>query len=398
MRVPGFSAAAVEAGIKYSNRLDLGMIVSGRPAVTAGVFTRNLVKAAPVLDAMELFRQGHLFRAIVVNSGNANACTGDRGSRDCKTIREETARMLGCAPGEVLVSSTGVIGAFLPMERYLAGLEKMASSLSEDGLLDVANAILTTDTRPKTASRTVSVGGNEIRLSGMAKGAGMIAPSMGPPQATMLSFVCCDAAVQPGFWQETLEQAVDASFNRITVDGDMSTNDTVIAMASGRAGNPVEDGRGELAGALRQAMNSLLSELAREIVRDGEGATKCVTVRIKGARNQLDAELAARAIANSSLVKTAFFGQDPNWGRILAAAGRSGAVFDPDSSAIYIDNWRIVENGRPLGPEAEAQAALSMKNEEFTVTVDLSAGQAGFQILTCDLTDEYVHINADYRT
>ncbi|RUM89933.1 MAG: ornithine acetyltransferase, partial [Thermodesulfatator sp.] len=347
MRVPGFRASAVAAGIKYQNRPDLGIICCDKPAVTAAVFTRNLVKAAPVLDAMKLLENNSAFRAVVVNSGNANACTGSRGLEDCLVIRKEAARLLGCSPGQILVSSTGVIGAFLPMERFLSGLENAAEGLSEDGLPGVASAILTTDTRPKTATSRFSVDGYQIVLSGMAKGAGMIAPSMGLPQATMLSFVCCNAAVDPGFWQSALQEAVEHSFNRITVDGDMSTNDTVIAMASGVAGNPVEDGSGQLAEGLKKALSNLLMDLSRQIVKDGEGATKCVTVLVRGARDEADAELAARAISNSSLVKTAFFGQDPNWGRILAAAGRSGALFDPDRADIFIDQCQIVRQGAP---------------------------------------------------
>jgi len=398
MKVPGFKAAAVGAGIKHKDRLDLGIIFSERPAAAAAVFTRNLVKAAPVLDSIALFRERKTFRAIVVNSGNANACTGRRGLQDCHAIRQAAAGLLGCKTSEVLISSTGVIGSFLPMETYMAGLERASARLSEEGLEDVARAILTTDTRPKTAVRSISSGGFKITVFGMAKGAGMIAPSMGLPQATMLSFVCCDAAVRPDFLQSVLSDAVELSFNRITVDGDMSTNDTVVAMASGRAGNPEEDGTGQLAAAFQRAMKDLLMDLAKQIVMDGEGATKCVQVWVKGAKDLLDAELAARTIADSSLVKTAFFGQDPNWGRILAAAGRSGADFDPAGVSIFIDNCRIVRHGMPVGPEAEAAAASSMKKDEFTVTIDLAAGPAEFQVLTCDLSDEYVHINADYRT
>ncbi len=398
MRVEGFTAGAAEAGIKYSGRLDLGMVVSDRPAVTAAVFTRNLVKAAPVLDSMELLEKRRDFRALIVNSGNANACTGSRGLEDCASIRKEAARLAGCGMDQVLVSSTGVIGSFLPMERYFAGMEKAASALCEDGLDDVSRAILTTDTMPKTAFCNVVSPGCTVSMGAVAKGAGMIAPSMGPPQATMLCFVFCSAAVEPAFWQEILQEAVDVSFNRITVDGDMSTNDSVIAMASAASGNTPEDGSGPLAGPLREAMSSILQDLARLIVRDGEGATKCVQVRVTGARNTHDAELAARAIANSSLVKTAFFGQDPNWGRILAAAGRSGASFDPGSASIFIDSCQIVDRGMPLGRDAEAEAARNMRKEDFSVTIDLGAGPGFFEMLTCDLTDEYVHINADYRT
>ncbi|NPA95690.1 MAG: bifunctional glutamate N-acetyltransferase/amino-acid acetyltransferase ArgJ [Thermodesulfobacteria bacterium] len=398
MEVQGFTGAAVEAGIRYTGRLDLGVIYSKTSCVTAATFTRNLVKAAPVLDSMALMEKSREFKAIVVNSGNANACTGKQGLQDCVAIREKAAGLLGCHEDEVLVASTGVIGAFLPMDKYLAGLEKACAKLSPEGLLQVSEAILTTDTRVKVAMREVENKGKTINIFGMAKGAGMIAPDMGPPHATMLAFIMTDAVVEPDFWQQTLQDGVDGSFNRITVDGDTSTNDTVLALANGMARNQVADGYGELSQQLADALGEVLQSLAQQIVMDGEGATKCVTVRIKGAQSFEDAKRCAQTICNSPLVKTAFFGEDPNWGRIIAAAGRSGANFAPDAVAIAIGGVKVVEKGLPIGEEAEKMASEQMKKHRFEVEVDLNSGDFDYSMLTCDLTREYVDINADYRT
>ncbi len=398
MEVPGFKAAAVDAGIKYKERLDLGVIFSKASCTPGAVFTRNLVKAAPVLDSIGLLSRSEAFRAIVVNSGNANACTGDRGLEDCKKIRKRAADLLDCKEDEIFVASTGVIGAFLPMEKYLNGLERACNSLSGDGLLEVSEAILTTDTRPKVAVREIDNKGSIIRVFGMAKGAGMIGPDMGPPQATMLAFVLTDAVVDRQFWQKSLEEAVDSSFNRITVDGDTSTNDTVIGLANGNARNQVIDGYGGLSKAFSSALFEVLQSLSEQIVMDGEGATKCVRVVVKGAASHEEARLCAQTICNSPLVKTAFFGEDPNWGRILAAAGRSGAAFKQDEVDIRIGNVLVVEKGMAVGKEAEEEAALQMKKHRFRVEISLNAGKSDYSMLTCDLSTEYVHINADYRT
>ncbi len=398
MEVQGFTGAAVEAGIRYTGRLDLGVIYSKTSCVTAATFTRNLVKAAPVLDSLALLEKSHEFRAIVVNSGNANACTGDQGLQDCVAIRENAAQFLGCSKEEVLVASTGVIGETLPMTKYLSGLEKACSTLNPEGLLAVSEAILTTDTRSKVAIREVENKGKLIKLFGIAKGAGMIAPNMGPPHATMLAFVLTDAVVEKDFWQNALTEAVDGSFNRITVDGDTSTNDTVLALANGMARNQVADGYGELSKKLTDALSEVLQSLAQQIVMDGEGATKCVTVRVTGAKSLEDGKRCAQTICNSPLVKTAFFGEDPNWGRIVAAAGRSGAVFDPAKVQIVIGGVEVFKRGLPLGSEAEKAAAEQMKRHRFDVEIDLGEGEMEYSMLTCDLSVEYVNINADYRT
>ncbi len=398
MDVRGFKAGAVSANIRYGDRPDLGIILSSVSAVTAAVFTRNIVKAAPVLDSIELLSKGRNFRAIVVNSGTANACTGERGLSDCLKIRQEAASALGIEPHEVLVASTGVIGAYLPMDRYLKGIKEASRKLSEEGFLAVSEAILTTDTRNKVAMREVEIEGTLVKVLGMAKGAGMISPSMGPPQATMLSFILTDAYVDEEYWQEIIERCVDLTFNRITVDGDMSTNDTVIGMANGFARNRVADGQDPESTSLEEAVYGVMKSLSQQIVMDGEGATKCVTIRVAGARSEKDAELCARAISNSNLVKTAFFGEDPNWGRIIAAAGYSGAKFTPKKSMIKIGDVEIFRKGEPTGGKSEDEAKIAMKKPLFKVEIDLGAGKSSFEMLTCDLSTEYVHINADYRS
>ena len=397
MRVSGFKASAAKANIKYKDRLDLGVIFSEVSCVTSAFFTQNLVKAAPVLDSITLLKESDSFKAIVVNSGNANACTGQKGLDDCKTIRKQAADFLKCAPEQILVCSTGVIGAHLPMENYLKGLKEACSHLSEEGLVDVSEAILTTDTRPKVAAREIQIEKNTIHIFGMAKGAGMIAPQMAP-HATMLAFILTDAVVEPSFWKHLTGSSVEKTFNRISVDGDMSTNDTVIAMANGMARNIVLDGEDDTSSKFSSAVYDVMRSLSEQIVMDGEGATKCVELIVTGAGNEKEAELCARAISNSPLVKTAFFGEDPNWGRIIAACGYSGARFRQEDVNIFINNVQLVKGGISLGDNAEKAAKVEMKKNRFSVKVDLGAGDSTFEMLTCDLSTEYIHINADYRT
>ncbi len=394
MEVKGFSAGGVAAGIRYRDRLDLGLILSDRPAVAAGVFTRNRVKAAPVLLDLERLKQGQA-RAVVVNSGNANACTGVRGMEMARRVSALAAAGLGLDEEQVLVASTGVIGEVLapePFERAMPGLIK---GLSADGFGDFARAIMTTDTVPKMVSRRVDLGGTPVTVLGIAKGSGMIMPNM----ATMLGFLLTDARIVFPLLREILRDGVDHSFNRITVDGDTSTNDTVLALANGAAENPwLDDDRPAEVETFASAVHQVLADLARMIVADGEGATKTVTIRVEGAREEADALDAARTIANSPLVKTAFFGQDPNWGRIMAALGRSSCPFLPDRVSILFDEVVMVEDGLGRGPEAEKQAARVLRQPEFTVTVRLNEGVESAQVLTCDLSREYVAINADYRS
>ncbi|MGR0482820.1 MAG: bifunctional glutamate N-acetyltransferase/amino-acid acetyltransferase ArgJ [Candidatus Electronema sp. V4] len=394
MKVKGFSAAAVEAGIRYQNRLDLGLIFSEIPAVAAGVFTAATVKAAPVLLGMERLRQGKV-QAIVVNSGNANACTGEEGMRMARAVGALAAQALKIDEELVQVASTGVIGAQLDLSPFAAAMPKLAASLSEDGFDELARAIMTTDTVPKTAAAEIMIDGVPVRLFAAAKGSGMIMPNM----ATMLCFAVTDANIAQPALQQAVSSGADLSFNRITVDGDTSTNDTVLCLANGAAGNALlDESRPEQFAVFTKALHGIFKDLAKQIVRDGEGATKLVTIRVEGAATQEDAVNAARTIANSPLVKTAFFGEDANWGRIIAALGRSGAKFEPERVAIAFDDALLVENGFGLGKEAEATATQVLKNKEFSVTVSLGAGAAAAEMLTCDLSCDYVKINANYRS
>ncbi len=396
--VPGFVGSAVSANIKYQGRPDLGLIASNEPAVLAAVFTRNEVKAAPVLAGLDRLRRGEPYaRTVVVNSGNANACTGHDGVVHVHEICSLVAKEMGITPDDVMVSSTGVIGQPLPMGRIRDALPALVRGLSENGLEAVADVILTTDTVRKTAIRHIDVGGVEVTVAGMAKGAGMIGPNMGPPQATMLSFVLSDVRVDPVWWQGALERTVSDTFNRITIDGDTSTNDTVMALANGLAGTMEIKGV-YYGGTLEAVLKDLLQDLARQIVMDGEGVTKCVTVVAKGARTGEEADRIARTIAGSPLVKTAFFGEDPNWGRILAAAGRAGFPLDQGLISLAFDDIEIVRMGMGVGKEAEDLAKKVMAAGEFTVVLDMGLGQEEARILTSDFSTDYVRINADYRT
>jgi glutamate N-acetyltransferase/amino-acid N-acetyltransferase len=396
--VPGFKGSAVSAGIRHQGRLDLGLIASNEPSVLAAVFTRNEVKAAHVLAGLDRLNRGEPYaRAVVVNSGNANACTGNEGVAHVHEICAIVARGMGITPDDVMVSSTGVIGQPLPMGRIREAVPSLVRGLSENGLEAVADAILTTDTVRKTAVKHIDIEGIGVTVAGMAKGAGMIGPNMGPPQATMLSFVLSDAKVDPAWWQGALERTVSDTFNRITIDGDTSTNDTVMALANGLAGN-MEINEVQYGEPFEYLLKDLLQDLARQIVKDGEGVTKCVTLVVRGARTGDEADRIARTIAGSPLVKTAFFGEDPNWGRILAAAGRAGFPLDQGLISLAFDDIEIVRMGTGAGKEAEELAKKVMAAGEFTVVLDLGLGQEEARILTSDLSIDYVRINADYRT
>ncbi|MBW2610167.1 MAG: bifunctional glutamate N-acetyltransferase/amino-acid acetyltransferase ArgJ [Deltaproteobacteria bacterium] len=391
LTIPGFKASAVAAGIKKGKALDLAMIVSDQDTTAAAVFTTNKVKAAPVILSMEHIRDSRV-GAVIVNSGNANACTGKEGMDKARLTAELVAKELGIAPEEVIVASTGVIGATLDMDLFKKAIPDLAKGLAPDGIQSAARAIMTTDSFPKISRFEGEAGGKTYQILGIAKGAGMIMPDM----ATMLCFIVSDIRIEASELQRALLSATETSFNRITVDGDTSTNDMVLVMANGMAGNDgldADDREGFLRGLKR-----VMTELATMIVRDGEGATKVVYVTVKGAASGADALIAARTIADSSLVKTAFYGQDPNWGRIMAALGRSDIFMKEEEVTIWIDDVRIVENGLGLGADPEERAAEQMKNKEFTLTVDLRQGDHEDRITTCDLTHEYVSINADYRT
>ncbi|HXW84815.1 MAG TPA: bifunctional glutamate N-acetyltransferase/amino-acid acetyltransferase ArgJ, partial [Candidatus Binataceae bacterium] len=346
--------------------------------------------AAPIYVTMDHIRSGKL-QAVAVNSGCANSFTGKPGMKLAEDCCAEVARLVGCAPKLVVPGSTGVIGHLFDFDKFRAGAAAAVRELRADGLDDFARAIMTTDTRPKVASSTISAGGATITIAGAAKGVGMIAPHM----ATMLAYLVTDAAASAPQLRVALKSALPRSFNAITVDGDMSTNDSVILMASGAAGNRALKGR-HLA-AFNRAIEEVCAALARELVRDGEGATKLVTVEVAGARSPRDAERCARQIANSPLVKTAFFGCDPNVGRVLMAAGSSGAEVKSDRLVLLLGGIKVAEQGRLL-VEALAQAAEQMRKPEFTVQLDLRLGRAKATILTCDLSYDYVKINAEYTT
>ena len=393
MEIKGFKFSAVEAAIKKPGRLDLGLIYSETPATVAAVFTTNKVKAAPVILSIERSESGSA-RAVIVNSGNANACTGLQGMEDALEISRLVALGLGVPDVTTLVASTGVIGVPIPMERIRKGIPALIAGLETGTLADLATAIMTTDTFPKLETRTGEAGGKRYTIAGIAKGAGMIMPNM----ATMLAFLVTDAAVDPVWLDNVFRESNNTSFNMITVDGDTSTNDTSLIMANGMAGNVPLSKDNPDAPRFVELLDDILLVLAKQIVKDGEGATKFIAITVKGAVSNAEAKMAAMAIANSSLVKTAFFGQDANWGRILAAVGYSGAEVDPGLADIYFDNVLMAENGTFAGGDAEVRGSEVLRNSEFAVSVDLKLGEGHATLFTTDLSYDYVKINADYRT
>ena len=393
----GFVAGATAAGIKQSGRPDLVLVVSERDCAAAGVFTRNQVPAAPVLlDRETLAGNASALRGVVINAGNANACTGEPGLADAREMQRLAADAVGARPEQVLVMSTGVIGQPLPMDKVRTGVAAAAAALSPWAGVAAAQAIMTTDTRPKHTAVEVDLAGGRVSIGGMAKGAGMMHPNM----ATLLGVLTTDAAVAPAELATLLRLATDASFNVITIDGDTSTNDTVLLFANGAAGVVVDDeeSRTRFAAALQE----VCLQLAQMIVRDGEGVTKFVTVQVTGAATAEDARRVADTIATSPLVKTAFAGGDPNWGRIMMATGRSGATIDQRRLALWIAEpdappLQLVRDGTPAG-YAESDAAAIFAQPEFTVHIDLGLGDGAATLWTADLTHDYVTINADYRT
>jgi glutamate N-acetyltransferase / amino-acid N-acetyltransferase len=390
-RVRGFRFAGVAAGLRSEpGRKDLGIIVADVPVAAAGVFTTNRVKAAPVLVAQERVRRGRV-QAVAVNSGSANCFTGKTGLKLAYDSCAALAAALGCTPQLVAPCSTGVIGHLYDLVKYRSGIVDAVAALGPDGFEDFASAILTTDTHPKLASASIRAGGETVTIAGCAKGAGMIEPKM----ATMLAFIATDAALRPPQLRTLLRKILPASFNAITVDGDMSTNDTLLLLASGAAANRPLAGR--TLASFEQAMGDVAAALARELVRDGEGATKLVTVEVRGARRSADAERIAREIANSPLVKTAFFGCDPNFGRIAMAAGKAGVNLDLDRLEVSLAGIKIASRGA-LQVGALAAAGAKMKEREFGLILDLKSGKARARVVTCDLSFEYVKINAEYTT
>ena len=388
----GFRSAGVHCGIKKSPLLDLAVIAADGPAAAAGLFTTNLATAAPVLVSRDhLERSGGRARAIVVNSGCANACTGDEGMVNAQRMALETAAALGCSTTHVLVASTGVIGVGLNMASVTGGIRAAVSSLARDRGSDTARAIMTTDPFPKEHAVTVETSRGSFRVGGTAKGSGMIEPRM----ATMLGFLTTDARVPPALLHRALTASARDTFNAITVDGECSTNDCLLALASGASGVDIDE---ETYPALLEGLLQVSRPLALGIVRGGEGATKLIEVAVRDARTDDDARLVARTIANSPLVKTAVHGADPNWGRIVAAAGRSGGSFDVSRSTVRVGDILLFENGLPHD-HAAPQAAEYLKNADIQIDVHLgTGGSAEATIWTCDLSAEYVRINGEYRT
>ncbi len=389
--IKGFQASGVSAGLKKNSKKDLGLLYSSHPSAVAGVFTRNLIQAAPVALDRERIKSGRC-QAIVVNSGNANCCTGKQGMVDALTMAKSVADRLGLPEVDVLVASTGVIGEPLPIHRVEAAVPELVAALRTDGLPDLAQAIMTTDTVPKVVDGQGCINGRSFHLAAVAKGAGMIRPDM----ATMLCFVISDIGLNPKVMQQLLQSATDKSFNRITVDGDMSTNDTILFMANGASG--VSATAPEQMRVVGTVLDDVLIQLARLCVKDGEGATKLVEVQVAGAVTDRDARNMADTVANSSLVKTALFGEDANWGRILAAAGRSGAHLDPNRIDIFFDSVQMVKNGVGCGKTVESEAGAVLRKPELTLRLDLKIGQGFASVLTCDFSLDYVRINADYRS
>ncbi|NLK52448.1 MAG: bifunctional glutamate N-acetyltransferase/amino-acid acetyltransferase ArgJ [Syntrophomonadaceae bacterium] len=388
----GFKAAAAAAGIRYPDRLDLALIYSEVAATAAGVYTCNRVQAAPVQVTQDNLTDGQA-RAVVVNAGIANAATGAQGLDDAREMTRITARVLDINPDEVAVASTGVIGLLLPIERIEKGIIAAANGLSRNGGTQAAQAILTTDTRPKEIAVRISLGEKSVTIGGMAKGSGMIHPCM----ATMLGFITTDAAITSEALRLALQRSTDRSFNLVTVDGDTSTNDMVVVLANGLAGNPLITIDSPELKEFQTALDYVNQYLAREIARDGEGASRLIEVRVKNAPSLLDAQKAARAVAGSSLVKTAVFGRDPNWGRILAAVGYSGAEFAPEQIAIWLGEVLVAQEGVETAfNEDEAREALD--RETVLITVDLGVGTAEATAWGCDLTFDYIKINASYRS
>jgi len=388
----GFSAGAVFVDIKAAKKkpFDLALLYSDAPCAAAGVFTTNKIKAAPVMLCQQRLRAQRA-RAIVANSGCANACTGDQGRRNAEQTALLAAQKLGIKSEDVLVASTGVIGTHLPMEKVARGIE--AIELAPGGGHDFARAIMTTDTFPKEIAVTLDIDGRPVTIGGVAKGAGMIHPNM----ATMLCFITTDAAVEPAFLKRALRRCVDDTFNMISVDGDTSTNDTVLLLANGRAGTVTLHNGSTDAEHFEEALGEVCLYLAKSIARDGEGSTKLIEVTVEGALSVADARLAARTIVGSPLVKTAVYGSDPNWGRVVAAAGRSGAEIVESKVDLYLDHLCLMSSGTPL-PFDSGEAKRLMDQKEVRFRLCLNLGEGAATAWGCDLTEEYVALNGDYTT
>ena len=392
----GYKAAGVTAGFKRSGAPDFAMLYSELPATVGGAFTSCTFAAAPVQLCRRRLKEGDTFRAVIINSGNANACTGAPGDEAAEKSCAMAAEALQLKPGEIFAASTGRIGVQLDLETIRKGIEQAVPALSHDGGNLASEAIMTTDTVPKSVAVQLEIGGKTISIGAMTKGAGMIDPKMKALHATMLCFITTDAALTKKQLADLVDGGIEQSFNRITVDGDMSTNDTVLLFANGASGVAIEPGSEEEA-LFRDALCAVMQSLARKMVMDGEGATKFVEIKIEHAPSYADAKKAAEAVANSLLCKTAWFGNDPNWGRVIAALGYSEAAFNPATTDIFYGDMPVVRNGGDAGTP-EADLVEIVKQREFTVRIDFKSGDADYWVWTSDVSYEYVKINADYHT
>jgi len=387
----GFKASGVFCGIKKKKK-DLALIYSDTPCIAAGTFTLNKVKAAPILITKDIIEKNQKVKAILINSGNANACTGDPGHKDALLMQKWCAEDLNISPEEVLIGSTGVIGQKLPIEKLFSGINHAVENLSHHGGMDAAKAIMTTDTKIKSFALCIQLNGGIVTLGAICKGSGMIAPNM----ATMLGFITTDADIEKSLLQKILLESVDISFNKISVDGESSTNDMVLLLANGQSGISINESSDDLI-IFADALNTLCKEMAKSIVSDGEGATKLVTISVKNAKSKNDADLIGKSIANSSLVKTAIYGADANWGRILSAAGHSGAEIDPTKVSISFNELPVLlPNFNLTLDENSAHKILSLP--EYIINVDIGLGSGEATWWTCDLTEDYIKINSDYRS
>ena len=388
----GFKAAGVKAGIKKSGNLDVAVIYTEKEAAVAGVFTQNAVAAAPVFASKKVVATGTA-HAIAANAGCANACTGEQGEKDARAMQEITAAELGCTPEDVIVASTGVIGVNLPMEKMEAGLKAAVAALAEDGSTNAGNAIITTDTYSKSCATEVAIGGRKVRFGAIAKGSGMIQPNM----ATMLAFITTDAAIESTLLQKALSEVVAVSFNMISIDGDMSTNDMAIVLANGAAGNAKITEEGADYEAFKATLEAICKGLAQRIASDGEGATKFLTVHVTGTKSFDDAKTIAMSVAKSPLVKTAFFGEDPNWGRVICAVGYAGVPMSPETTVVKFGGIPVYAHGVGADYDEDALKAV-MGEHDIVIDIDMGEGTEEATVWTCDFSYEYVKINGEYHT
>ena len=388
----GFQAAGVKAGIKKSGNLDVAVIYTEKEAAAAGTFTKNAVAAAPVHVSKKVVAT-HAAHAIVANAGCANACTGAQGEKDAAAMQQIAANALGCTPDDVIVGSTGIIGQLLPMDKVEQGIKAAVKELSVDGSMDAGNAIITTDTYSKAGATSVTIGGKEVRFGIIAKGSGMIRPDM----ATVLCFITTDADIDGVLLQEALSEVIEHSLNMISIDGDMSTNDMAIVLANGAAGNPKITEKNADYEMFKETLLVLCQGISEKIAADGEGATKFITVHVKGAKSFSDAKMVGMSVANSPLVKTAFFGEDPNWGRVICAVGYAGVPMDPNHTTVKFGGIPVYADGVGTSYDADALRTV-MTAHDIVVEIDLKDGDSEAKVWTCDFSYEYVKINGEYHT